>query len=205
MTRIVLVLLLVLPLFAGEINLNFSSEQLLSGQWNLTYGKNKTSMLMLPMDVNFTDIQNSLDTDGSLYVYTNEQTKDLLKLKFGVSFLGLVLIKKDKIVYAVIDDAGQHLFTNNFTALEEYLKNEIGGQIEDSTKKSLFLNSYIPYLKKIKANGLYKVLPKGKNFTFNVILPTRSGSSSSTSSESSSASSESSSASLEFPPDVTDI
>ena len=169
MKKIFIVQLLSLALFAGTINLHFANEQLSSGNWNLTYAKDKTSMLLLPMDVNFTDIQKSLDSDGFLYVYTNEQTRSLLEAKFGVSFVGLVKITKTDIKYAVIDDAGTHVY-NSFSGLSDYLKHSIEPNIESSTI-SIFENSYIPYLEKIKANGLYKIMPEVENFTFNVSLP----------------------------------
>ena len=173
MIRFIVIFLLAFPLFAGQIDLRFSTEQLSSGQWNLTYGQGKTSMMMLPMDVNFTDIQNSLDANDVLYVYTNEQTPQLLEVKFGIYFVGLVKITKSKIIYAVIDSAGTHPY-NTFGELNNYLTNTIGSQISDSVKKELFINSYIPYLEKIKANGLYKVMPQGQDFTFNVVLPMES-------------------------------
>ena len=176
MIKFMLIYLLSLPLFAGVINLNFSNKQLINSSWNLTYVKNQTSMLMLPMDVNFTDIQTSLDKDGILYLYTNEQTPDLLKIKFGVRFIALIKITKDNIIYAVIDDGGKHIYST-FAELSKYLINTIGQEITDKSVKSIFLNSYVPYLEKIKANGLYKILPQNNNFTFKVTLPNGNGSS----------------------------
>jgi len=170
MIKFILIYLLSLPLFAGVINLNFSNKQLINSSWNLTYAKNQTSMLMLPMDVNFTDIQASLDENGVLYLYTNEQTPDLLKIKFGVNFVGLIKITKTKIIYAVVDDTGTHTYST-YAMLSNYLINTIGEEITDKSKKSIFLKSYVPYLEKIKANGLYKILPQNSDFTFKVVLP----------------------------------
>ena len=170
MIKFILICLLSWPLFAGVINLNFSNKQLINGSWTLTFPKGKTSMLMLPIDVNFKDIQASLTNNEILYIYTNEQTPNLLKVKFGVYFVGLVKITKNSIIYAVVDDEGKHIF-NNFKKLSEYLKNNISNNITNDSKKNIFLNSYIPYLEKIKANGLYKILPQNNNFTFKINLP----------------------------------
>ena len=57
------------------------------------------------------------------------------------------------------------------------LINTIGQEITNKSVKSIFLNSYVPYLEKIKANGLYKILPQNNNFTFKVTLPNGNGAS----------------------------
>jgi len=150
-------------LSAANIPVNFN----IKNNWNLSIQKGSVSLIMLPVDIDFSTIQKGLENGDIVRIYTNEQTSLLLKDKFGVRFLAYVKITKAYIKYYVLFDENNdgNLETkkfDNYSDMKDYLMNTIYPLVKDPQKKDdakvrdVFKNYYVPYLEKIKANGLYK-------------------------------------------------
>ena len=224
---ILLIVLYASLTFAGSLNLSLSSAFQQGDKWNISMEKDRTYYVMLPIDVEFSKLQESLLDGENLYVYRWYQSSDLFKADFGVKSLVIVNVKKSSVDYNVYNPTEKKykMVGHNFSDVKTYLTKTIAPLIDNSAKKSIFLNSYVPSLSKMDKNKLYLIKPKSSNLNISISLslsgtsssttsssePASSSSSSEMSSSSSSeassepASSSSSSTGLETPPSVPDL
>ena len=157
-------------LMAGNINLNLMDSFSTNTTWNISMSDNGTYYLMLPMDIDYSVLQNSIsDENSAIYVYRWYQRSDLVNADFGVDVLGIVKITKNDIRYGIKDN-GSWVIKSNYTDFKTYLEG-IADNITDSKKKNIFINSYIPSFDKINANKLYLLMPKGMNLNLDIALP----------------------------------
>lgn len=164
-------------LLSNNLNLNLMNSFAGKTSWNISMSKNATYYLMLPMDVDYTTLQNSItDSNAAIWVYRWYQRSDLVNADFGVNVLGVVMVKKNQITY-YIQDNGSWISKTNYADFKTYLEN-VANDITDSSKKSIFLNSYIPSFNKINANKLYLLMPSEMDLNINIALPTSSDSNS---------------------------
>ena len=160
-------------LMAGNINLNLMNSFAGKTSWNISMSKNATYYLMLPMNVDYTTLKNSItDSNATIWVYRWYQRSDLVKADFGIDVLGVVMVKKDKITY-YIQDNGNWIKKTSYANFKSYLE-DVAQDITDSRKKRIFLNSYIPSFNKINANKLYLLMPSKMDLDINITLPTSS-------------------------------
>ena len=156
-------------LFAGQVSLNLG-DTFSNKNWNISMVKNTTSYIMLPMDVEYSQLQKSITNDnGVIYVYRWYQRPDLVNADFGINVLGIVKITKNSIIYAISDN-GSIVIKDNFDDFKSYLDDR-ANDISDESKKNIFLNSYVPSFDKIEANKLYLIQVKNMDLNFDIQMP----------------------------------
>ena len=122
--------------FNLNVNANFKNGYV----YEQDFIAKKASYLVSPVDINFSDIQNSLADGETVFIYPYFGTADKINVEFGVNILATIKLTKTKITY-YIDDNSWKIYNNvnDFkAALENY-----ASQITDSAKKSNFTGDYI--------------------------------------------------------------
>ena len=151
--------------FNLEINTSFSSGYV----YKQDFVASQASYLVSPVDINFSNIQNSLGNDETVYIFPYFGTSDKINVEFGVNILSVIELKKTGIVYYIYDNGWK-----KFSKIDDF-KTELeyyAGQITDKTKKTNFEKDYIKQATSnyIIHNKLY-VINTNKNSSVKVPVP----------------------------------
>ncbi len=151
--------------FNLNLNVNFKNGYV----YDQDFIAGKPSYLVSPVDINFSDIQNSLANDETVFIYPYFGTQDKINAEFGINILATIKLTKTKITYYIYDNGWKtYNNVNDFkAALENY-----ASQITDSAKKSNFTGDYITQATSnyIIHNKLY-VMVTSKNSSVKVPVP----------------------------------
>ena len=148
--------------FSNALPLSYNLDN-----WSLAIPKSTTQagIIYLPMEVNYELLQNTLNSDNNLTVYTIATSSKYVEALIGKRILPKVLITKDGVKYELIsyDDNGNKQI-NYFDTFKEF--NSTIADMDIPTNKTWFINSYIGYLNEIHKNGVYYIkAPQGFDFS----------------------------------------
>ena len=157
---------------ASTLNLSMNDGFKAGEKWEISMNKGGTYYIMLPLDVDFSKLQNSLKDNETLQVYRWYQTKIIFEADFGVKSLVIIKVTKTAVTYYVYnpDDAKYVKVGSTFEEAKKYLLDNIAPKITDSSKKSVFEISYVASLDKIRKNKLYLIKPKSSDLTISIDL-----------------------------------
>ena len=156
--------------YASSLQLNLMDSFQNNSNWDISMQDGGTYYVMLPMDINYSVLQNSItdnDNNGTIWIYRWYQKPELLQADFGSgAIFGVVKITKNSIQYYYNDgNWGEEMNFNNFS---NYLKTY---SPNDANKESIYKNSYVASFDKIHKNKLYLIMPKNMNFDLSIVLP----------------------------------
>ena len=158
-------------LIAGNINLNLADSFNSNSNWEINMRKDGTYYLMLPMDINYSILQNSIpvgDSNARIWVYRWYQKHELINADFGINVLGVVEITKDNITYWIWNGSWQKFST--YSDFKDKLK-QLANDITDDNKKNIFVNSYVKSFDKIDKNKLYLIKVDNMDLDINISFP----------------------------------
>ena len=160
-------------LIAGNINLNLADSFNNNSKWevNMQKGGTGTYYLMLPMDINYSTLQNSIslgDSNATIWVYRWYQKHELVNADFGIDVLGVVKITKDNITYWIWNGDWQNF--SNYSDFKDKLK-QLANNITDVDSKNTFLNYYVEFFDKIHKNKLYLIKVVNMDLNINISFP----------------------------------
>ena len=158
-------------LIAGNINLNLADSFNSNSNWEINMQKGGTYYLMLPMNIDYSILQNSIPTNSNatIWVYRWYQKHELVKADFGIDVLGVVGIKKDKIDYYVFNNGSWQDFSS-YSDFKDQLM-QLANDITDNHKKNIFVNSYVKSFDKIDKNKLYLIKVDNMDLNINISFP----------------------------------
>ena len=140
-------------------NLNVNSNFKNGYVYDQDFIANKASYLVSPVDVNFSDIQNKLENNESVFIYPYFGTRDKINVEFGVNILAAIKLTKTTITYYIQQEDGTWKSFNKIDEFKNALEN-YANKITDATKKSNFEGDYITQATSdhIIHNKLYTIL-----------------------------------------------
>ena len=165
-------ILVISSLFASSVNVDLSNVYSSNQNWSISMSNGGTYYVMLPADLELTTLQQSITTnDGIIYVYRWYQRSDLVEADFGQGAdFALIKITKDSILYYVKENGSYLSPFNSFNDMKNYLQTA-ANNISNTSKRNIYINSYIPGFEKLLANRLYLIKPKNMDLTINIKFP----------------------------------
>jgi hypothetical protein len=156
-------------LSATQLNIDMSDTFINSASkaWQIKFDNGKTYYAMLPLDIDFSQIQSILSDNQKVWIYRWYQKSSLVEADFGVKVLGVVKITNASVVY-YMNYNGKWQHFDDFESFTNAMYKIADENIRDADKKRIFENSYVAGFDKILKNKLYLVKPVGIDLDLNL-------------------------------------